>query len=252
MSSSLLLLLFGIVMCLPVLAFFGALRSAQRRDVQYFGDKSTRSGVFPRQSGSASEPVAIRSTRNSDVLPKLIIGGGFVLMGLEFGYLAVPDAWREHKYLAVAVVMMFPLIGLGLLYSALNPRRFANKSGKGTLLIGGGQGVIGESLSGWISIPTRFPASSTLSLTLECVEVQQTGSARSRGAYFRTIWSENRMTEVHPDQEGSTAAFEFQIPTAARPSGRSGNQGVFWRIKAASPSGETQYSDEFVLVVVQA
>lgn len=115
------------------------------------------------------------------------------------------EAWK------LALIGLFPLVGVGLLYAAavkwLQWRRF----GALTLEMDPFPAAPGGDLGGTIEIPLRYALGFAVEVSLSCVQVQ-ISQGKNKNRSERVLWRDRVQIEAEPGMRGSRVRFSFSIP----------------------------------------
>ena len=151
---------------------------------------------------------------------------------------------------AALLLLIFPLIGLGLLTWAIVATLRRRKYGSSELTLGTIPGVVGGRLAGRIETNLKEPPSKGVRLDLECT--MTTGSGKN--STTRTLWtSEDNVPAMRLSQgwQGVSIPVDFGIPSACRPTadGREGGGRVNWRLRASADTPGLDFSAAFEVPV---
>lgn len=127
----------------------------------------------------------------------------------------VPDELARGEY-AVLLVLLFPLVGLFLVYKALQRTLEYRRFGKVPLHLDPYPGAIGGHVGGSIQVRNldyrRAIAAESLTVTLECVYSYVSGSGKNRSRRESIKWAERGRPRIDNAIEGVTLSFRFDVP----------------------------------------
>ena len=164
------------------------------------------------------------------------------------GLMFIASVWKQNRA-AAAVFLIFPLIGISLLYRAIRLTIAGRKFGPSDLVMAGTPGVIGGKLRG--SIQAGFDPISQRSVTLKltCIHRTDSGSGDDRSVNERILWQEEQTLETGLIQAGPTGCLipvMFQIPSdAAETNVRNLDNSIQWKLRAHADMAGVDYDAEF-------
>ncbi len=129
--------------------------------------------------------------------------------------LALPKALEQGEYGAL-FVLIFPLVGVGLLIWAIRATVRLNKYGVSTLELSTRPGVIGGRLSGTIRTSLPDPPEGGMTVSLSCVRKYRSG----KNTRQTLLWEEELTVpqlRMGRGPEGFYAPVEFPIPFDCKP-----------------------------------
>ena len=148
----------------------------------------------------------------------------------------VPD--ELHKgHREVLFVLIFPLVGLGLLalavYMTLLWRRFKNCAFEMAAV----PAALGGTLEGMIQTGTRLLPEHGVRLRLVCLRRVTTGAGKSRSTHESILWEDEKMLgpdlpETGPGQTGIPVF--FKLPADQPESTAGTGDGIYWRLEATA------------------
>jgi hypothetical protein len=161
----------------------------------------------------------------------------------------VPQALEEDN-LAALIGLIFPLIGVWLIYRAVRFTVQRRRFGEATVQLGTLPGVIGARLAGALTIPSGFPSDARMLLRLTCVNRWRTRGGRSSSGES-IVWQEEAPpASVYSAGGAVTVPFAFTIPADATPSDTSGDgTGILWRLSAAANIPGVDFEADFDMPV---
>lgn len=165
-------------------------------------------------------------------------------------FLVLPEI-AKGRY-GAAFVLLFPLVGLGLLYGAIHTTLRFLKFGRSTLELETLPGAIGGWLAGSIETSVPVTPGAAIRLTLRCVNRITTGSGKNRRTTERQLWQDEQLlTGRLPSTKagGSSIPVAFRIPSDCEPSHDGNNNDILWRLRAHADLSGADYQSDFVVPV---
>jgi hypothetical protein len=182
---------------------------------------------------------------------KMYQAWGFALFWNLISYAVAPVAiaegyLREGEPL-VLLVLVFPLVGAGLLVWAIRATIRQRKFGVSVFRMASVPGVIGRKLEGVILTNTLVRPDDAFRVTLASVNRITTGSGKSRSTREDILWQEERqIRRVHQVGRASAIPVAFRLPHDVRQSDTSehGDQ-IIWRLEASAEVPGVDYHASF-------
>jgi len=174
------------------------------------------------------------STMSQPVL-MLIMGLGFSGMGGIATFFSLPEVWQTHNYAAL-VVLLFPLVGLGLLAAFFVALRSQRRFGKCFFELAQIPIPLGGVLDGMIQTGVPLKLEHELNLKISCVREVTTGSGKSRSTSEYILWQNEKIYSQQADlpalENGTGIPIHFKLPADQPECYSRGNESVFWRLEA--------------------
>ncbi|MES9946794.1 MAG: DUF3592 domain-containing protein [Candidatus Thiodiazotropha sp.] len=150
--------------------------------------------------------------------------------------IAVPEVWRKEGALAL-LILLFPLIGMGLLYWTVKQTLEWRRFGYTPLTLDPFPGSIGGDVGGEIQIDLPYVSDLVCEVTLSCIYSYVTGSGKNRSRSEEVKWQDSGYAQVEPAARGMRLGFRFSVPEGLNPSEEETGNHYFWRlnIKAEQP-----------------
>ncbi len=161
----------------------------------------------------------------------------------------LPRALEEDN-LAALIGLIFPLIGVWLIYRAVRFTIHRRRFGEATVHLDTLPGVIGARLAGTLMISSGFPSDARMLLRLTCVNRWRT-RGRSSSSGESIVWQEEAPPASAYSAGGAvTVPFAFTIPADAQPSDTSGDgTGILWRLSGAAEIPGVDFEADFEMPV---
>jgi hypothetical protein len=145
----------------------------------------------------------------------------------------VPDIWREKGALAL-LVLLFPCVGLGLLFWAIKTTLEWRRFGATPLTMDPFPGAIGGDVGGEILVNIPYQPFTAFEVTLSCINSYLSGSSKSRSRSEKLIWQDQGYAEAQRTMHGTRLQFRFEVPDGLPESEAYGNNYHLWRLNLHS------------------
>jgi len=187
----------------------------------------------PEPSRSKSgKRVAVASNATTGVLGIWVFAFFWNIIAIPISVLVVPDAVRSGEW-AVLFVLIFPLIGLLMIWGAVSATIQRLRRGKGEFRIDAGGERVGEVLAGSVRYSRGFKAGDRLAIRLQCRKSWRRGG----NSRTETHWSKEMESSVVDAGTGARASFRFDVP-ANLPASGAGEGGTYsWSLEVR-PAGK--------------
>jgi len=141
----------------------------------------------------------------------------------------------ESDNLPALIALVFPLVGLWLIYRAVRLTVQRRRFGESTVRLDTVPGVTGGRLAGTLVIPSGFPPDAQMLLRLTCVNRWRT-TGRNSTSGESIVWQEEMPpASVYSAGGAVTVPFTFEIPADTQPSVAGGSgTGILWRLSASA------------------
>jgi hypothetical protein len=154
----------------------------------------------------------------------------------------------------LAIVAIFPLIGLGLLWSAIYRTLQARKYGRAVFLPTVLPGEIGGTLGGVIQVPKTIVPEEDAQLTLRCIQRSASGSGDNRTVRENVLWEkEVRLAREkwHSGPAGTQIPVLLPIAAGCRPTELTGDNDnrVLWRLAVRAKTPGVDFATAFEVPV---
>jgi hypothetical protein len=166
--------------------------------------------------------------------------------------LAMREARRDPK---VFLVLIFPAVGLAILWGAIYQTLRRMKFGRSVLELETLPGCVGGWLAG--TIQTAAPlAPESLHLSLRCIRRTTTGSGKQRHTSESVLWEAEQSLTGKLDlgkHGGNAIPVSFQIPARCRPTEQIASRDeILWRLRAHAAVPGADYAADFLVPVFDA
>jgi len=127
----------------------------------------------------------------------------------------LPRELQQENYAAL-LVLLFPAVGLFLIYKAMHRTLEYRRFGRVLLTMDPFPGAIGGHVGGHIQVKNldyrRASEAQTLAVTLECVYSYVSGSGKNRSRRESIKWAERGQPKIGNAIEGVNLVFRFDVP----------------------------------------
>jgi uncharacterized protein DUF3592 len=185
----------------------------------------------------APAPAAGRTIK-SDVRGSVIAAWLFAIfwnalaMPVSIGF--VPDLLRQGEWLAL-LILLFPLVGLFLLWSAISSTMSYLRHGSAVLDVLTAEPRAGGALQGSIAFARGVSVGDPFRVELECIQVDSSSNKVSTSKF----WSKECAVQASQAANGPRVDFRFDVPETVPPTSTDANAPVRhkWRV-AARPASQ--------------
>ncbi len=155
---------------------------------------------------------------------------------------------RGNRMMLVAA--LFPLVGAGLLVTAVYLTLAARKFGASTLTLDPYPGRLGGSVGGDIVAAVPFQADTAFELTLSCLRIHTTGSGKNRRTSHTPLWQDTLLLAGEPTAEGHTRLwFSLAVPATLPASSAPSDDYTDWQLRLRADLPGIDYSRQWSLPV---
>jgi hypothetical protein len=145
------------------------------------------------------------------------------------------------------LILLFPLVGSGLLAGAIYATLKHLKYGISELRMAEFPAVLGGALRGVVHIPRAIEPQDGFRLTVSCIEETVTGSGKNRKTHTKTLWQDTRSI-ARPAQsgpDGTDIPVLFALPYDMPATGELGEAKIYWTLEVHAPTAGVDYSADF-------
>ncbi|MGR8929270.1 MAG: DUF3592 domain-containing protein [Gammaproteobacteria bacterium] len=181
-----------------------------------------------------------------------IWGGGIVWTAISMPLVfALQDEIIQKNYVAL-IGLLFPLVGLLLLYKASQMTRAWLYFGPIELELDPYPGSIGGHVGGNLLISKRVDTSAPVKIDLECVHTYVSGTGENRSRQESIKWFEQGTASVETTGRGVRLQFRFDVPEDLPESDieQTGSY-YFWRVRVAGEPDGIELKREYTIPVFQ-
>jgi len=151
--------------------------------------------------------------------------------------LAVVPQQLHQGNRAALLTLIFPVIGLAMIFFALNTTRAWRKFGRSIFEMAAIPGALGGTLEGEIQVKTRLRPEHGLHLRLSCFRRTTTGSGKDRSTVERILWQDEKWLRADLPQTDSNATgipVYFRLPDDQPESTLGNGDGIHWKLEASA------------------
>ena len=146
---------------------------------------------------------------------------------------ATLEAFEKQNYVAL-VALLFPLIGLGLLFWAIKKTKEWKRFGITPLTMDPYPGSINGQVGGHIQVNMPYDSTLNYKVTLNCIRSYMSGSGKSRSRSESVEWQDEGYAKVKPAAQNIFLDFCFDVPDNLPVSEESSESYHLWRLDLES------------------
>ncbi len=158
------------------------------------------------------------------------------------------EVWRDEGPVAL-FILLFPLVGLGLLYWALRQTLEWRRFGYTPLRLDPFPGAIGGDVGGEIELNFPYQPGLACEVTLSSLYSYVSGSGKNRSRHERVEWQDSGYAQVEPAGRGMQLRFRFAVPEGLRPSEAEQGNYYLWRLSIKAELPGVDLSRSFTIPV---
>lgn len=133
-------------------------------------------------------------------------------------WFVLPEEVGEKQNYAALIALLFPLVGVGLLYWAIRQTLEWRKFGPSPVVLDPFPAAIGGQAGGTIELPVPFDSAHVFNITLAAIHSFESGSGKNRSRRERVAWQQSVVAYAEPGMDGTRLQFRFDIPEGLPPS----------------------------------
>jgi hypothetical protein len=164
-----------------------------------------------------------------------------------------PEVLKENRL--VLFVLLFPLVGVGMLVAAIYQTLQSMKFGTSICHLGGVPIVPGRVFRGEIELHNEGAPANGYRLRLSCVRSVTTRTGKNRSTNETVLWDEEIVVEASAAMRSPVATrvpFELATPPDSQPTDEHDSYDrTFWRLTASAELPGVDYGAQFELPVFQ-
>jgi len=165
------------------------------------------------------------------------------------GVFQIMDVWQKKGAIAL-LILLFPLIGLGLLYWAVKLTLEWRKFGRSPLQMDPFPGSIGGDVAGSITLHIRYDPALVYEVTLSCLYSYVSGSGKNRSRHEKVIWQDSGYARAVVDMAGVKLDYRFQVPAGLKETDdQDASSYHLWRLNLHAEMKGTDLDRDFLLPV---
>ncbi len=215
------------------------------------GQESKLARLHPDQPWLHNKVWASGRIKDSNLTGMLFIGGFAVFWNaIAWGVtIAMINSGELDKKPATYFVLLFPLVGLGLVAAFIYQLLRWRKYGTSVFEMAEVPGVIGGNLGGLILTRVNIRPQDGFTLTLRSIHEWTSGSGKNRTTHRNTLWESEQVLEheaMPEDPTRSALPVLFFIPYSCKPTERlSSSSKNYWELTATAKSPGLDYKATF-------
>jgi len=171
---------------------------------------------------------AIRSDAKSGTIFIWIFTSFWNLISLPAAALVISD-WQKHGTISL-LILLFPVIGLFLLYQAIKLTREWKRFGITLLTMDPFPGSINGDVGGKIQVKLPYHSGMVCKVTLSNIHSYMSGSGKNRSRHESVKWQSDGYARIKPSANGVDLEFRFEVPEGLRESEEMANSYYLWRL----------------------
>ena len=156
--------------------------------------------------------------------------------------------WDEQGAVGL-LILLFPLVGLGLLYWAIKSAREWKRFGVTLLTMDPYPGSINGDVAGEITTSIPYAADLVVQVTLSSIYHYTSGSGKNRSTRENVNWQEEGYATIIPRSNGSSLQFRFTVPANLPASEESSSAYNLWRLNVTIKQDDTDLDRSFEIPV---
>jgi hypothetical protein len=148
----------------------------------------------------------------------------------------VPPQLNQGNHAAL-IALIFPVIGLAMIFFALNTTLAWRKFGRSIFEMAAVPTALGGTLEGEIRVKTKLQPQHGLHLRLSCVRRTTTGASNNRRTSERILWQDEKWLRADLPQTELNATgipVYFKLPDNLPESTASLGDGIHWKLEASA------------------
>ena len=192
----------------------------------------------PWLANDAWQGSEIRSDSKSGMYGAWFFAGFWNLIAMPLPFLLFDEITEKQNYAAL-FGLIFPVVGLGLLYWAVQKTREWRYFGATPLTLDPFPGAIGGHVGGTIELALPFDSSVDYELSLSNLYSRTTGSGKNRSRRETARWQDRTAAHAEPGGKGTRLVFRFDVPEGLEASDAARNNDAYtlWRLSITADAG---------------
>ena len=188
----------------------------------------------------------IRSDSKAAMWGAWIFAAFWNLVSAPLPFVLFDEVMNKQNYIAL-VGLLFPLVGIGLLWWAISRTLEWRRFGPAPLTMDPFPGAIGGHVGGVIDLNLPFDPQARFQLTLTNLYSYESGSGKNRSRNEKAKWQDKLVAHAGPGSSGTRLTFRFEVPDELHESDaqQDGKSYHLWRLnlkaKLAGPDIDRDY-----------
>ncbi|RZV35981.1 MAG: DUF3592 domain-containing protein [Chromatiales bacterium] len=153
------------------------------------------------------------------------------LVSAPLPFVLFDEVTNKQNYIAL-VGLLFPLVGIGLLWWAISRTLEWRRFGPAPFTMDPFPGAIGGHVGGAIDLNLPFDPQARFQLTLTNIYSYESGSGKDRSRKETAEWQDKLVAHAEPSSSGTRLAFRFDVPDELQASDaqQDGKSYHLWRL----------------------
>ena len=148
--------------------------------------------------------------------------------------------------------ILFPFIGLFMIYQAVNETLAWKKFGKTPLTMTPFPGQLGGVVGAYVDLPIPYDAEHEAKVSLSCMHYYWEKRGSESESTSEAIWQDNISVRTTPSASGSRIHFEFQPPGDLPESELERKDHHGWDVQISMPLEGSDFERKFTIPVIKA
>ncbi|TNF99642.1 MAG: DUF3592 domain-containing protein [Gammaproteobacteria bacterium] len=201
----------------------------------YFGFRGKRTNTAPEVTEQPWlknpdwKDGAIRSSAKSGMIAIWAFAAIWNMISAPLLFQA-PDIWQEQGAV-VLLALLFPIIGIGMLYWAIKLTLEWRRFGRTPLKMDPFPGSIGGDVAGEVTVNMPYDPGQAYEVTLSCLYSYVSGSGKNRSRHESVKWQDSGYARPVVSSSGVKLQFRFEVPTGLHETdNKDGSSYHLWRL----------------------
>ncbi|MDY7093636.1 MAG: DUF3592 domain-containing protein [Acidobacteriota bacterium] len=180
---------------------------------------------------------------------------GWVIFALLWNAVSSPilfvfqEEWESGNHL-ILIGLLFPLVGIWLVFKAIQAMLRWRRYGVSTLHLEQVPIAPGEQLGGRVVTSAAVDPANGFDVTLSAVHSYSTGSGKNRSTRKDTLWEDQQqVTVTRRSRDGVEIPVAFKVPEGVATTGEEGDHKVVWLLQVKAAVAGVDYHASFDLPV---
>lgn len=228
--------------------WFGKAESPRSRKGKQ-GRKEVAADLAERNRGAAVNAVEIPSGSSSSVKGLWFFSILWNLISFPIALIAVPEMWRSGEWLGL-LVLLFPGLGILMLWSAISQTIGLLRRGKSTLTLANLEPRMGQRLAGAVSYPRFAPGGKQVQIRISAFEGRAADGSQPTSSIARW-WRDVKVAPTKAGGGGERLDFAFDLPGRLDVKGIAPGEEAYklrWTL-SVTPRGAHVPTDEFEIAM---
>ena len=126
-------------------------------------------------------------------------------------FIAYREVIEKQNYIAL-IALLFPLVGIGLLYWAVKRTLEWRRFGPAPVTLDPSPGSIDGHVGGTIDVALPYDSTARFKLTLTSLYSYMSGSGKNRSRREKAEWQDELVAHSEPGAKGTRLTFRFEVP----------------------------------------